>query len=68
MRTLHPLHIFDAKYIVDHSAFHVQENCHDMSWQCKPMHVGTATQTHTPAHWLHTHALKRYKAPMLILQ
>ena len=54
MRTLHPLHIFDAKYIVDHSAFHVQENCHDMSWQCKPIHVGTATNAHPRALVAHT--------------
>ena len=52
-----PWQLFDVKYIVDHSVLHAQENCHNMSWQCKPIHVGTATNA--PPHWLHTHALRR---------
>ena len=49
-----PWQLFDVKYIVDHSVLHAQENCHNRSWQCKPLHVGTATNTHTPAFVAHT--------------
>ena len=46
MRMLHPLHIFDVKYIVDHSVLHAQANCHNISWQCKPLHGHS--NKHTP--------------------
>ena len=52
MRMLYPLHIFDAEYIVDHSVLHAQENCHNISWQCKPLNGHS--NKHTPAFVAHT--------------